>query len=92
MLQQEILYKGILEDIESTGKNENCSGKIIIEIIEKLLTIDVTGQPNDVQYWRVVIPDDFEVNPLLVTELHAVPYSTHLGVQTAITTVCRYFW
>ena len=33
--------------------------------------IHVTGQPEDVQYWRVVVPDDLDVKSLLVSELHS---------------------
>ena len=54
--------------------------------------IHVTGQPEDVQYWRVVVPDDLDVKSLLVSELHAVPYSAHPGVQRTIGKVRRYFW
>ena len=54
--------------------------------------IHVTGQPEDVQYWRVVVPDDLDVKSLLVSELHSVPYSAHPGVQRTIGKVRRYFW
>ena len=54
--------------------------------------IHVTGQPEEVQYWRVVVPDDLEVKSLLVSELHSVPYSAHPGVQRTIGKVKRYFW
>ena len=54
--------------------------------------IHVTGQPEDVQYWRVVVPDDLEVKSLLVSELHSVPYAAHLGVQRTIGKVRHYFW
>ena len=45
----------------------------------------------DVQYWRVVVPDDLDVKSLLVSELHFVPYSAHPGVQRTIGKVRRYF-
>ena len=54
--------------------------------------IHITGQPEDVQYWRVVLPDDLDVKSLLVSELHSVPYSAHPGVQRTIGKVRRYFW
>ena len=53
--------------------------------------IHVTGQPEDVQYWRVVVPNDLEVRSPLVSELHSVPYSAHPGVQRTIRKVRRYF-
>ena len=54
--------------------------------------IHVTGQPEYVQYWRVVVPDDLEVKSVLVSELHNVPYAAHPGVQQMIAKVKRYFW
>ena len=54
--------------------------------------IHVTEQPEDVQYWRVVVPDDLDVKSLLVSELHSVPYAAHPGVQRTIGKVRRYFW
>ena len=53
--------------------------------------IHVTGQPEDVQYWGVVVPDDLDVTSLLVDELYNVPYSAHPEVQKKIDKVRRYF-
>ena len=58
---------------------------------KNLLMIHVTGQPDDVQYWRVIVPDDLDVKSLLVSELHSVPYAVHPGVQRTIGKVRRYF-
>ena len=92
LLKQEILYKEILEEMESTGKNELIRGQEKFKLQKNLLMIHVTGQPEDVQYWRVVVPDDLDVKSLLVSELHSVPYATHLGVQKMIGKVRNYFW
>ena len=54
--------------------------------------IHVTGQPEDIQYWRVVVLDDLEVKSLLVSEVYCIPYSAHPGVQRTIGKVRRYFW
>ena len=40
----------------------------------------------------MVVPDDLDVKSLLVSELHAVPYSAHPGVQRTIDKVRCYFW
>ena len=92
LLKQEILYKEILEEMESTRKNELIRGQEKYKLQKKLLMIHVTGQPEDVQYWRVVVPDDLEVKSLLVSELHSVPYAAHPGVQRTIGKVRHYFW
>ena len=80
----EILYKDILNEMESTGKNEIVRGKEKYQLKKKLLMIHVTGQPEEVEYWRVVVPDDVAVKTLLVSELHSVLYSAHPGVQRTI--------
>ena len=92
ILRKEILYSDIIEEMESTGRNEIKRGQEKYRIQKNLLMIHVTGQPKDVQYWRVVVPNDLDVKSLLVSELHNVPYSAHPGVQRTIGKVRRYFW
>ena len=91
-MNKEILYKGIFEEMESTGKNEIVWGQEKYRIQKQLLMIHIIGQPEDVQYWRVVVPDDLEVKSLLVSELHSVPYAAHPGVKWTIGKARRYFW
>ena len=57
-----------------------------------MLMIHVAGQPEDVQYWRTVVPDDVDVKAQLVSEFHSIPYAAHPGVQRTIGQVKRYFW
>ena len=92
LLTKEILYGDIIEEIESTGRNEIVRGQEKYRIQKKCLMIHITGQPEDVQYWRMVVPDDVDVKTLLVSELHNVPYAAHPGVQRTIGMVRRYFW
>ena len=92
LLRKEILYRDIIEEMESTGRNEIKRGQEKYRIQIKILIIHVIGQPEDVQYWRVVVPDDLDVKSLLVSELHSIPYSAHPGVQRTIGKVRRYFW
>ena len=92
LLKQEILYKDILNEMESTERNEIIRGKEKYKLQKRLLMIHVTGQPEDVQYWRTVVPDDVDVKTLLVRELHSVPYSAHPGVQRTLGKVRRHFW
>ena len=78
--------------MESTRKNELIQGQEKFKLQQNWLMIHVTGQLEDVQYWRVVVPDDLEVKFLLVSEHHSVPYAAHLGVQQTIGKVKHYFW
>ena len=92
LFQQKILYKEILEEMESTRKKEIVRGKEKYKLQKDLLMIHVIGQPDDVQYWRVVVPNDLDVKSLLVPELHVVPYLAHPGVLRTVGKVCRHFW
>ena len=74
------------------GRNELKRGQEKFKLQKKLLMIHVTGQPEDVQYWRIVVPDDLAVKSLLVSELHSVPYSAQPGVQRTLGKVRSYFW
>ena len=84
LLRKEILYDDIIEEIESTGRSEIIRGQNKYRIQKKNLMIHVTGQPDDVQYWRMVVPDDVGVKALLVSELHSVPYAAHPSIQRTI--------
>ena len=92
LLKNEFLYKEILEEMESTERNEINRGQEKYQLKKNMLMIHVTGQPEDIPYWRTVVPDDLEVKALLVRELHSTPYAAHPGVQRTISKVRRYFW
>ena len=47
LLQRENYYKEILEEIESTGRNEVKRGQEKYKIQKKLLMIHVVGQPEE---------------------------------------------
>ena len=91
LLKNEFLYKEILEEMESTKRNEINRGQEKYQLKKNMLMIHVTGQPEDIPYWRTVVPDDLEVKALLVRELHSTPYAAHPGVQRTISKVRRYF-
>ena len=77
--------------MENTGRNEIKQRQEKYRIQKNLLMIHVTGQPEDVQYRQVVVPNDLDAKSLLVSELHSVPYSAHLGIQRTIRKIRCYF-
>ena len=91
-MKKEILYRDILEEMESTGRNELKREQEKYRKQKNLLMIHVTGQSENVQYWRVVVLYNLDVKSLLVSELHTIPYSAHPAVQRTIGKVTRYFW
>ena len=57
-----------------------------------MLVVHKDGQDTDLNYWRIIIPDSTNVKIFVVTELHAVPYSIHPGMQRTLQKVCRHFY
>ena len=92
LLKKEVLYKEILEEMESTRKNELIWGQEKYKFQKMLFMIHVTGQPNEVQYCRVAVPDELEVKSLLASELYSAPYSAHPGVRRTIGKAKDYFF
>ena len=56
-----------------------------------MLVVHKGGQDTDLNYWRTIIPDSTRVRNFVVTELHAVLYSIHLGMQRTLQKVCKHF-
>ena len=92
LLTKEILYSDIIEEMESRGMNEIIRGQEKYQMKRRMLMIHVAGQPEDVQYWRTVVPDDLDVKTQLFSEFHSIPYTAHPGVQRTIGLVKCYFW
>ena len=46
----------------------------------------------DVDFWRIIVPDNFEIKEQIVRELHSTPYSAHPGIQRTIAKVRRSFY
>ena len=47
----------------------------------------------ELDYWRIVVPDNKEIRDRVVQELHSIPYSAHRGIQRTIGKVRKsFFW
>ena len=61
--------------------------------MNRILLVYQTGQSTELDYWRIVVPDNKEIRDRVVQELHSIPYSAHLGIQRAIGKVRKsFFW
>ena len=49
-------------------------------------------QSEGIDYWRVVLPDSVSVRNFVISELHAVPYSIHPGIQRTLQKVRSHFY
>ena len=91
LLREESLYSDIFVELDS-GKNEVKRKGEVYKRKGDLLVVHQEGQNSDVGYWRVIIPDDVSTRNFVVTELHNIPYSLHLGVQRTLYKVRKHFF
>ena len=85
-------YSTILEEMDTSGSREVSRGRMKYRRRNGLLCIHQEDQSEDVEYWRVVIPDDIDCKNKILRELHSVPYSGHPGVQRTLARVRKGFY
>ena len=68
-------------------KNERYKIKI------ELLVVHIDRQPEDAQFWHVVVPNDGEIKWKILNECHTVLYSAHPDVQRTLNKLRqKYYW
>ena len=85
-------YSTILEEMHTTDSREVSRGRMKYRRRNGLLCIHQEDQSEDVEYWRVLIPDDAYCKNKILRELHSVLYSGHPGVQKTLATVRKGFY
>ena len=73
LLMNEEPSSTILEEINSTSPREASRGRMKYRRRNGLLCIHQEDQSEDVEYWRIVIPDDTDCKNKILKELHSVP-------------------
>ena len=91
MLRDESLCSNIFVELDNGKKEVRGKGEVY-KIKRDLLVVHQEGQGSNVDYWRVIIPDDVSTRNFVVTELHNIPYSLHPGVQRTLYKVRRHFF
>ena len=89
-LQHEIPYAEILEEL-SGGARQVKKNNLIFKRMNEILFVHDQNQDVDLDFWRIVVPDNFEIKDQIVRELHSTPYSAHPGIQRTIAKVRRSF-
>ena len=46
----------------------------------------------DLDFWRIVVPDNLNIKEQIVRELYSTPYNAHPGIQRTIAKVRRSFY
>ena len=91
LLKKESPYMEILEEL-GEGRVEIKKNKEKFKIKRGMLVVHRDDQDTELDYWRMIIPDSTSVKNFVVTEMHAVPYSIHPGVQRTLQKVRRHFY
>ena len=81
-LQNEIPYSEIFQEVLGGTRQ-----------VEKnnLFFLHDQSQDVDLDFWRIVVPGNFEIKEQIVREIHSTPYSAHPGIQVTIAKVSKYF-
>ena len=90
-LQSEVPYSEILTEL-SAGTRQVVKNNLIYKRMNSLLVVHDQNQDADLDFWRIVVPDNPEIKEHIVRELHATPYSAHPGIQRTIARVRRSFY
>ena len=87
-LQSEVPYSEILTEL-SAGTRQIVRNNLIYKRMNSLLVVHDQNQDADLDFWRIIVPDNLEIKEYIVRELHSTPYSTHPGIQRTIARVRR---
>ena len=91
LLKKESPYDSIIQELEA-GRVELKRNDDVYRMKRGMLMIHQNNQDNDFDFWRMVIPDNVTVKNFVMTELHAIPYSLHPGIQRTLYKVKRHFY
>ena len=91
LLKQESPYDEIIVELES-GRTNVQKNDEVYKKMNGTLGIHLNRQDAELDYWRIVVPDDVEVRNMVVQELHSTPYSAHPGIQRTVGKIRRSFY
>ena len=92
LLQQEAPYSEILQELEA-GRTNVQQNENVYKMLNEILLVHQLRQDAELDYWRIVVPDNKKIRDKVVQELHSIPYSAHPGIQRTIGKVRKpFFW
>ena len=91
LLKEESPYDVIIAELEG-GMTEVKRKNEVFKMRKGMLMMHQENQNEELDYWRVIIPDDYSVRNSIVTELHVIPYSLHPGIQRTVQKVRKHFF
>ena len=90
-LQSESPYSEILQDL-SGGTRQIIKNNLIFKRMNRILVVHDQSQDTELDFWRIVVPEDPSIKEHIMRELHSTPYSAHPGIQRTIARVRRSFY
>ena len=91
LLQDESPYADILQELQN-GSRQVIHNSLVFKRMNGILFIHDPHQDTDLDFWRIVVPENSEIKSQVVQELHCTPYSAHPGIQRTIARVKRSFY
>ena len=90
-LQHESPYAEVLQELQN-GSKQVIRNSLVFKLMHRILFIHDQSQDADLDFWRIVVPDNERVKTQVVQELHCTPYSAHPGIQRTIARVKKSFY
>ena len=91
LLQHESPCAEILEELNG-GTKQVSRNSLFFKRVHGILYVNDQNQDAHLDFWRIVVPDNEQMQSQVVQEYHCTPYSAHPGIQRTITRVKRSFW
>ena len=82
-MKKESPFDIILGELEE-GKTELKRNEDVYKIRKAMLVVHQKNQNEELDFWRMIIPDDNAVKNFVITELHDISYSLHSGIQRTV--------
>ena len=90
-LQQEAPYSQVLVELQG-GARQTILNNLVFKILNSLLVVHNRKQDVNLDFWRIVVPEDERIKAQIIEELHSTPYSAHPGIQRTIGRVRKSFY
>ena len=84
-------YSQILQQLEG-GAGQTILNDLIFKIINSLLMVHNRKKDENLDFWRIVVPEKERIKEQIIQELHSTLYSAHPGIQRTIGRVRKSFY
>ena len=89
-LQNESPDSKILLEL-SGGQRQKLMNDLVFKKMNGILAVHDRNQDKDLDLWRIVVLDNFEIKEQVVRQMHNTPYSARPGIQRTIAKVRKSF-